>query len=1316
MEEGLLLYLTSLLQNSPPRQINQGKYYFYLLSLFTLLNKDPRNLKPHLVNSPLFSPQLGSSRIFQFFVFRLLGDYSNLEEKNLLSYHDLAKPSGGFTLENSALPNIYDTFWIGYLLETYKWMLPVQSGPIYAYIVKEFTNLSQTDTTGRNLSQLVVLLGLIFESLIEDTEKLIFTNMSQSTVLDLQVISVQGGLLGAEKEVLKFLNKRFQFQLDILDNDIRFRRYLNKIDPFREEIAFKIRASIAQFRRTDISTFRREENRLRKRDNRIEDKLCIQLIQDMQDQHFFTGAIYKKARILRTPRFYFQRESYIEKIITSNRPIDYSGILSEKQRLLEVIGDIHSMTHEMEISAHNIMNEIESMIIAGIDPEFIENRLKFNIKKTLFDAAFFNKAIESFTTEFEYYQPHYFLKEYNSRWNAIYSLLQKNFLNLHRILNVKIEKLREEKFQHSLTVDLEKIINKITASLIEQFDQFENLFRSELLENYTRDKVRSLHDQLIALKNKIINQDLKIQNFSLRITSNQKQVRKFRNGVINKWISQNKDFIHAIDYYQKGFDLWLTKIAEIDKNHQEIIKKISETEQIINQKLYAKEHEEALELINETFPKLNQMHERFLKQLKKELNKLYRKNRKLSYLLKNLKSETLAGIVINQKLINHKREEFQENIQLDLQSHLINNLKSNIDQAVNKVREEYISMESVLSQGFQDKRSKSQITFEKRVVEFKKLLKEENIKITQLQKEIHGKYSGDSSKIAEIVQKWIDVHSDLQIDVDNLFTKYQEEKLVEFCITLAKNEHSNHIELEKIAKLIGKPIGFLEERLKTIIQNNRMNAILVGKPLTLEVHNADWRDWQKLLQYTQTHFREIEYQYDKINDYFQQTITRQEFIEKKSQIHQLFDTLSTEIKQSIRNFDKFIKDFNFDNPLIKETAKKFNNEVKTLQKNIESITSLINKVEHLQKLIEDEIAVIDDVINSQIHKISIEIEKKKKSSFKHDRKWIDVKEREIKDEIKELQSQIKIIINQTTDIDSKPILNDMYSFFLTKISHPLKRLDKFMDQMREKLQISEISQLKDDMDNALLKAQKKLTNFAHKVDLNVLSRIRRRDFLSAAKYLKNRPKDLRNLLKEQNKKILRDMKTFASESAQFKIRYSAQFKTMWDQLKEEFLEMTVHTQQIALRTEIILQFTRFSLKSFKHNFVPLNYFTENLSIKHKHVSHTLMSLITDRSLPGKLDLTHDIYFEGVEKIDSKMIATLDIIQKTNVKTYLFLQRIKNVFGILGPILASIGSLLSILYYATRFSSSLFLILSSLLLFVALFLFIWLRKGKERLKE
>ena len=102
--------------------------------------------------------------------------------------------------------------------------------------------------------------------------------------------------------------------------------------------------------------------------------------------------------------------------------------------------NIRSMTYEMKISAQNIMNEIESMIIAGIDPEFIENRLKFNIKKTLFDAAFFNKTIENFVSEFEYYDPKYFLQQYITKWDSMYNLLQKDFSNLHRILDIKIER------------------------------------------------------------------------------------------------------------------------------------------------------------------------------------------------------------------------------------------------------------------------------------------------------------------------------------------------------------------------------------------------------------------------------------------------------------------------------------------------------------------------------------------------------------------------------------------------------------------------------------------------------------------------------------------------------------------------------------------------------------------------------------------------------------------------------------------------------------------------------------------------------------
>ena len=100
------------------------------------------------------------------------------------------------------------------------------------------------------------------------------------------------------------------------------------------------------------------------------------------------------------------------------------------------------------------MGEIESLIIVGIDPQFIEERLTFNIKETLMEASFFNKAIESFSSEFELINPQIALSTLFKRWEFVYSSLQKNFQNIRRILTIKIEMLREEIDQHQLTVEL----------------------------------------------------------------------------------------------------------------------------------------------------------------------------------------------------------------------------------------------------------------------------------------------------------------------------------------------------------------------------------------------------------------------------------------------------------------------------------------------------------------------------------------------------------------------------------------------------------------------------------------------------------------------------------------------------------------------------------------------------------------------------------------------------------------------------------------------------------------------------------------------
>ena len=182
-------------------------------------------------------------------------------------------------------------------------------------------------------------------------ETLLFQNISPQGVLDLNVLSIRGGISGAEAEVVAYINNKYNLTLEIQDNAIQFRRFLNKLDPFLQKFAKKLYDYAAKFAQFDISEIRSEYNKGRPKKNQITDDFLIKLLQQMISEFFFHGRIFKKGIIAKT---YFTKDDFVERIIVCDRPVSFEDINKEKRRLKEVSEDIYNMTHEMESSADHI--------------------------------------------------------------------------------------------------------------------------------------------------------------------------------------------------------------------------------------------------------------------------------------------------------------------------------------------------------------------------------------------------------------------------------------------------------------------------------------------------------------------------------------------------------------------------------------------------------------------------------------------------------------------------------------------------------------------------------------------------------------------------------------------------------------------------------------------------------------------------------------------------------------------------------------------------------------------------------------------------
>jgi len=195
----IIKFLDSLVENSQIyhcfnpqckicRQLPETEIIFHIFLTYDLLGIPPRN------RSTSFLPLLKSSKnqhrynTFRLLSLRYLGSKTYIKEDDLIKLHKIQKSDGGFV-------DVDNTFWISQTFKAYEWLIPYQAGPIFSYLVRNINtigkNKSSTDDISNliiNTSQAVVLLTGIFELLTNEIEELLFTNMPQEKIIDLDII------------------------------------------------------------------------------------------------------------------------------------------------------------------------------------------------------------------------------------------------------------------------------------------------------------------------------------------------------------------------------------------------------------------------------------------------------------------------------------------------------------------------------------------------------------------------------------------------------------------------------------------------------------------------------------------------------------------------------------------------------------------------------------------------------------------------------------------------------------------------------------------------------------------------------------------------------------------------------------------------------------------------------------------------------------------------------------------------------------------------------------------------------------------------
>jgi len=368
---------------------------------------------------------------------------------------------------------------------------------------------------------------------------------------------------------------------------------------------------------------------------------------------------------------------------------------------------------------------------------------------------------------------------------------------------------------------------------------------------------------------------------------------------------------------------------------------------------------------------------------------------------------------------------------------------------------------------------------------------------------------------------------------------------------------------------------------------------------------------------------------------------------------------------------------------------------------------LNNKLNYLEK----------NIVNSEITRINQEFKHRHKFDYKNNVDWLKSQKNRFKSEMIKLSSEIETFkkLNTLDFPQTTSIIADLENNFNSRKNEFIEKYHITIDDISDKLNALDLKKLAAKIEEVIKDKQDELNQILSTYNLEIRNKIRSKDYFSAAKKLKKFLLIDKNL-KTFDKEIKSTNKDLMNKNKVWEIK-SKYIIEEWDRYKEDFQD-TIKNQAVALQTELILQYTLFAVKALKGNFIPLNKIVQDLNFKHDTIEHTLMGLISDNILKGRIHLTYDIYLESDVDFDDETIAALDIAKSTNVKFYLLLQRMANVFSLIAPLLAAIASVLTIVFYLTKFAQfePLVILIASLIVIVSIIIFVWLRRGRKKALE
>ncbi|HMF32494.1 MAG TPA: hypothetical protein VKK79_13815, partial [Candidatus Lokiarchaeia archaeon] len=548
----------------------------YALGTLDLAGHDLLSLDPKLIDVIFHKIERKQKRFaLKLLILRYLGKQGDVSESDITGFFSLQKKDGGFNfVAGSVRGEIPDTFWITSALEAYRWLMDYPKGKIYSFLLNHLKKISaansfRSELEVRDTAMALVLLSYVWGSLIEEVEMVVFDKFSLSQTVDLDKFAEEVGLEGVEKEVIAYINAKYQFALEISDNQVNFRNTLRTMDRVHALFSKMIYERVKARPTVDLTELMASYNRDRPRKERMSIDILQEIIDTLINENYIIGKIVKKRKGVISHNI-LEVSRVIKRVITINVPLDNDKIEREKAQIREFEQDIENMTFEIQKSSRNIYSEVESLIIVD-EVRVARQRLNSLIKNSLFDASFFNKNVEKFQSEFTYLNAKNLLRDKVLRWEQVFGDLRRNFRTIQDLLLKRIDEREKVIEEREKVEELERQIQAKIASFMERIGDFKEKAYDALKGAVEPAEITNLGEKVQVIQTQLQKVDEKIAEFSQSINPQEEDMKEARKSAVDYWIAKREEIDGKMKDLLRVFKKWRAYHKRILAKKKEIV-------------------------------------------------------------------------------------------------------------------------------------------------------------------------------------------------------------------------------------------------------------------------------------------------------------------------------------------------------------------------------------------------------------------------------------------------------------------------------------------------------------------------------------------------------------------------------------------------------------------------------------------------------------------------------------------------------------------------------------------------------------------------